>query len=224
MSRWIPFLTLFLSRWLTNSVAAYVPSHLSAISTRSATPSIKANHLLAPRQVSGVAFASQRPTGSTYSTTMPMPSSLSMGRSNFAPPTPSTENTYSTLLERPVLATLDAASLLIFASVGKASHSANGSIDPLAVVVTVLPFLIAWLGTAPLLGLYNYDATHDLDTTMTRAAKGWIIAVPLGIALRGISKGYIPPTSFAIVTMISTLILLGGVRAAYSTIEQKLDA
>jgi hypothetical protein len=57
---------------------------------------------------------------------------------------------------------------------------------------------------------------------VVRLSKGWIVAVPLGITLRGIVKGYTPPLPFVIVTMISTWAILATVRYAYSKAEQKL--
>jgi len=153
-------------------------------------------------------------------------SSLGMGENNFS--TKCTENTYRSLFERPLLAVLDLSSLLAFASIGKASHSGDNGIDIIEVLVTALPFLIAWLAATPLLGLYNSDATTSADispytATLKRLTKGWVVAIPLGIGLRGILKGYVPPTSFIIVTMISTWVILAGVRAIYSTIEQKSE-
>ena len=49
--------------------------------------------------------------------------------------------------------------------------------------------------------------------------KGWAVAVPLGIALRGAIKGYVPPTPFIIVTLISTLVILVGVRVLFAVVE-----
>ena len=45
----------------------------------------------------------------------------------------------STPLDKPLLASIDFASLVTFAGVGKASHSADGSLDIAAVFVTAFP-------------------------------------------------------------------------------------
>mmetsp|Transcript_10919 Transcript_10919/g.16353 ORF Transcript_10919/g.16353 Transcript_10919/m.16353 type:complete len:228 (-) Transcript_10919:261-944(-) len=148
-------------------------------------------------------------------------SSLQMS-SNFDDPSPK-EGSYEALAARPVLAALDMISILLFAAVGKASHSAvDGSIDLFAVGVTALPFLVSWFSIAPLLGSYDALATQDAVGALLYAARGWGVAVPVGCALRGVIKGYIPPTSFVIVTMISTLVILGGSRALYTVVREKL--
>mmetsp|Transcript_29215 Transcript_29215/g.42886 ORF Transcript_29215/g.42886 Transcript_29215/m.42886 type:complete len:228 (-) Transcript_29215:267-950(-) len=148
-------------------------------------------------------------------------SSLQMS-SNFDDPPPK-EGSYEALAARPVLAALDMISILLFAAVGKASHSAvDGSIDFLAVGVTAFPFLVSWFSIAPLMGSYDALATQDAVGALLYTARGWGFAVPVGCALRGVIKGYIPPTSFVIVTMISTLVILGGSRALYAVVREKL--
>jgi len=46
----------------------------------------------------------------------------------------------------------------------------------------------------------------------------------LGCALRGVIKGYVPPLPFVIVTLIATLVLLGGTRALYAVAQNKLSS
>ena len=127
----------------------------------------------------------------------------------------------STPLDRPVLAAVDVVALLGFAAVGKASHSADGSLDVGAVASVAFPFVTSWLLTSPLTGVYTEDAKDGnvVSESFLKAAKGWIIAVPLGIALRGVIKGYVPPVSFAIVTMIATLVIVGGARVLFAFAE-----
>mmetsp|Transcript_29528 Transcript_29528/g.48725 ORF Transcript_29528/g.48725 Transcript_29528/m.48725 type:complete len:211 (-) Transcript_29528:33-665(-) len=123
----------------------------------------------------------------------------------------------SSPLDQPVLALLDTLSLLAFAAVGKASHTgANGAIDVGAVVTVAFPFLASWFATSPLTGVYN-TKNGAFSTTLL---KGWIVAMPLGCVLRGVIKGYVPPLPFVIVTMISTLVVLGGTRFIYSKVEE----
>lgn len=153
-------------------------------------------------------------------------SRLALWKSNFTPPTPSTQSTYMTILERPILALLDLLSFLTFATIGKASHSAGTGADEInvfQVVWTALPFLLAWYGTAPLMGSYNDNATTSVRQSLLFSIRGWIVAVPLGCVLRGVLKGYFPPTSFFVVSMISTLVIIGTVRAAYTVVDDKLS-
>jgi len=130
----------------------------------------------------------------------------------------------STPLSNPALATLDIMALLGFAAVGKASHAPDGSLDFSSVLVTGFPFVASWLLTSPLTGVYQ-DLQLIKDTASTadiakesllQTVKGWALAVPLGCALRGIIKGYVPPLPFVIVTLIATLVFIGGVRLVYS--------
>lgn len=133
----------------------------------------------------------------------------------------STGDSFYTPLDRPLLALVDAVALVIFAAIGKSSHSADGSLDPLAVLITAFPFVTAWLTTSPLTGVYSPDERGEnvLSSTALKVGKGWILAVPLGIALRGAIKGYVPPVPFVIVTLISTLVILAGVRILFSVLE-----
>ena len=126
-----------------------------------------------------------------------------------------------TPLDRPLLAVVDTISLVIFAAIGKSSHSGDGSLDLLAVLVTAFPFVTSWLATSPLTGVYSPDDrdSNVLSSTAVKIGKGWLIAVPLGIVARGVIKGYVPPVPFMIVTLISTLVILTGVRILFSVAE-----
>lgn len=122
--------------------------------------------------------------------------------------------TFYTPLDRPLLAIVDTIALIIFAAIGKSSHSADGSLDILAVLSTAFPFIVAWLGTSPVTGVYASD-----EQLAEGILGGWLLAIPLGIALRGIIKGYIPPTPFMIVTLVSTLVILQGCRLLFTFVE-----
>jgi hypothetical protein len=126
-----------------------------------------------------------------------------------------------TPLDRPLLAILDTLSLTIFAAIGKSSHSDDGSLDAIAVLLTAFPFITAWLVTSPLTRVYSPDDrdTNVAASTALKVGQGWILAVPLEIVARGIIKGYVPPVPFMIVTLISTLVILAGVRIIFSVME-----
>ena len=128
-----------------------------------------------------------------------------------------------TPINRPLLAVVDTISLVVFAAIGKSSHSANGDLDIFAVLMTAFPFVTAWLSTSPLTGVYSPDDTSDdsnvIVSTGMKVVKGWAVAVPLGIALRRAITGYVPPTPFIIVTLISTLVILVGVRVLFAIAE-----
>ena len=153
--------------------------------------------------------------------------------------------TYYTPADRPILATVDTMSLLLFAAIGKSSHSSDsdvGGIDEnniVGILYTALPFVVAWLTTSPLTGIYSPDTNQQirlvnnndddnnnnnnnnsvLVTTATSIGKGWAVAIPLGIGLRGTMKGYVPPMPFVIVTLIATFVILVGMRILYTVLE-----
>ena len=128
----------------------------------------------------------------------------------------------STPLDRPLLALVDATALMGFAAVGKASHSGpDGSIELAAVLQTALPFLTAWFVTSPLTNVYKEtDQSKNLILgNVQQVLVGWAVAIPLGCALRGVLKGYVPPTSFVIVTLIATLVILSVARVLFAILE-----
>jgi hypothetical protein len=144
----------------------------------------------------------------------------------------------ATPADRPVLAAVDGLALLAFAAIGKSSHAADGSVDVAATVAVAAPFLLSWFATSPWTKVYDerdggngtVGGEETVPTTTTglivdviiQTARGWIVAVPTGIVLRGLLKGYVPPTSFIVVTMVATLVILTLARVAYALTEQKL--
>jgi hypothetical protein len=141
----------------------------------------------------------------------------------------------SSPLDKPILAALDLISLLVFAAVGKSSHASNGSLDLVAVLAVAFPFVVAWFSTSFLTGVYSSLDLDNVSSSVSeeqgsssppswltqswiQTAKGWIVAIPLGCVGRGLIKGYVPPLPFVIVTMIATLVILGGTRTAYNFI------
>lgn len=140
-------------------------------------------------------------------------------------------NSMTTPLNRPILAIIDFFVFILFASIGKVSHtSASDNIlqDIQLILITAAPFIISWYATSPFTGVYNTLSTsidnsnNNIRKTFIQTVKGWIIAMPLGCALRGIIRGYAPPIPFVIVTLITTLILLSIARILYTIIDNKL--
>ena len=73
------------------------------------------------------------------------------------------------------------------------------------------------------MGAYGRDAQDGyVAPAAIAAAKTWAIATPVSLALRGLLKGYVPPTPFIVVSFVVTGTLLIGWRsalAAFSTPE-----
>ena len=167
-------------------------------------------------------------------------SSLMIMKANDQPETMLTEdnnevvltNRWATPFNKPILASLDFIALTIFAAVGKASHSADGSLDFAAVFTTAFPFLVSWFATSPLTGIYNdcgenskgeeTENNEYLDVVKV-TLKGWAVAIPLGCVGRGLIKGYVPPLPFVIVTLIATLVILSTIRLLYAALSKQLE-
>ncbi|CAG9464746.1 unnamed protein product [Pedinophyceae sp. YPF-701] len=119
----------------------------------------------------------------------------------------------------------DVAAFLIFAAIGRANHGEGNAVAE--VVGTALPFILGWLATSPLTGAYSEDAqkTQDPLNAWLITGKSWIAGVPVGLVLRGVAKGRVPPKPFIIVAMVATLVLLGGWRSflASKTIDPRLN-
>lgn len=72
-----------------------------------------------------------------------------------------------------------------------------------------------WFATAPFLGGYGKEARGGAaGPAALTAAKCWAAGAPLGLVIRGVSKGYVPPTPFIVVSLVATAVLMVGWRAA----------
>lgn len=122
-----------------------------------------------------------------------------------------------------LLAAGDAASLLLFAAIGRSSHAETLMV--LDVLSTAAPFLAAWAVAAPLAGAYGEAARGgDVRAALGAAVRAWAVAVPSGLALRSLSQGgRLPPLPFALVTLGATLVLLLGWRAGAAAAAPKRD-
>ena len=72
-----------------------------------------------------------------------------------------------------------------------------------------------WFPAAFLLGSYGKEAqVSSVPAAVAQAAKTWAAGIPTGLVLRGLAKGYVPPTPFIIVSLVATAVLLVGWRSA----------
>jgi len=122
-----------------------------------------------------------------------------------------------------LLAGGDLAALLAFAAVGRASH--GEPLDPASLLATAGPFLAAWFPAALALGGYSAraaggggDGGGGPGGAAVAALKVWAVAVPLGIAIRSVARGYAPPNVFVAVTLGVTLVAMVGWRAALAAL------
>eukprot|EP00752_Nemacystus_decipiens_P006184 g5580.t2 len=122
------------------------------------------------------------------------------------------------LSTRKGLAVGDLVALTMFAYVGRASHGMS-SFD-LGVLGTALPFLVAWLAVAPLLGAHTRSATATAGSAAKALLPAWGLAMPVAIFLRALSKGgEVPPVPFAVTSMVFTLAALMAWRQLYTAVN-----
>lgn len=109
----------------------------------------------------------------------------------------------------------DTFALLLFAIIGRWQH---GEIVDIETLTTALPFMIGWFSAAVWLNGYGKSARggNGILPAAGVAAKCWAVGIPVGIILRGIFRGYVPPLTFAIVTSCTTGVFLVGWRTAYA--------
>ncbi|KAI3758481.1 hypothetical protein L6452_06044 [Arctium lappa] len=112
----------------------------------------------------------------------------------------------------------DVLAILLFSAIGRFSH--GFSVFDAETLRTADPFIAGWFLSAYFLGGYGDDGrgVNGKGNTVTAAVKSWALGVPLGIFIRAVSVGHIPPTRFIAVTMGSTALLLIGWRALLSNI------
>ena len=112
----------------------------------------------------------------------------------------------------------DIAAFVLFAVVGLSSHEKDYS--PAAFARTVLPFLLPWIASAAVIGLYR-PSTNDPAKLVGPVFKAWLPAWAVGIALRSLVWGRAFSPAFAIVTLIINAALLLGWRAAYASMQKE---
>src|SRR5689334_7383125 len=87
-----------------------------------------------------------------------------------------------------MLAIGDALAFMLFAAIGRASHSEAAGVDAiLQIAETAAPFAIGWFVVAPLIGAFKAE-TSSPRFMLERTALSWLLAWPLGLALRALFR------------------------------------
>lgn len=116
----------------------------------------------------------------------------------------------------------DIGTLLAFAAIGRASH--GWDVASVETLQTALPFMVGWAAAAPFLGGYGKAAQGgDVKAAALTAAKCWAVGAPIGLILRSVGKGYIPATSFIMISMATTATFMIGWRAAAAALTPKAE-
>lgn len=83
--------------------------------------------------------------------------------------------------------------------------------------------LAGWFSSGALLGGYGADAQGGkVGPAVAAAAKTWVVGVPLGVAIRSISRGYVPAMSFIGISLAVTGVLMVGWRAALAAVTPEV--
>ncbi|MFL5805451.1 MAG: DUF3054 domain-containing protein [Roseiflexaceae bacterium] len=121
-----------------------------------------------------------------------------------------------------MLAAGDALAFMAFAALGRASHSeAAGIAAILQVAETAAPFAIGWFVVAPFAGAYRAELVQQPRLMLARSALAWLLAWPLGLLLRALIRQSTIPLSFAIVTLITNMLILLGWRGVFAWLASR---
>ncbi|XP_074264007.1 uncharacterized protein LOC141586616 [Silene latifolia] len=112
-----------------------------------------------------------------------------------------------------LLAGGDVLALFMFAAIGRFSH--GFTVFDAETLRTADPFIAGWFLSAYFLGGYSEDGRgmNGSNKAVSAAAKSWALGIPIGLGIRALTSGHLPPTNFALVTLGSTAVLLIGWRA-----------
>jgi len=104
---------------------------------------------------------------------------------------------------------------LIFAAVGKRSHSEAGNVFDIAIIA--LPFAAAWFLVSPFVGAFKRGLEYTTGKMSLRTLLAWLAAWPVAMLFRGVfvDKG-VPPWKFALITLVANTILLQVWRVPFS--------
>lgn len=111
---------------------------------------------------------------------------------------------------------------LVFATIGRRSHGEAS--DIWQIFLTALPFAAGWFLVAPFVGVYRRALMSDPRKMAKRTVLAWILSWPVAMALRGIFVDHaIPPATFAIIALLTNLVLLLVWRWPYALTNQMRD-
>ena len=112
----------------------------------------------------------------------------------------------------------DALSFLVFAGVGRDTHSEATGLAALGqVALTALPFALGWFLVSPWVGAYRRAATTGVRRMLTRTELAWLASYPVALLLRVIiAPDHQMPITFAIVILLANAVFLGVWRSAFA--------
>lgn len=135
---------------------------------------------------------------------------------------PANKQRRSTITRIALLIVGDALSFLLFAAVGRDTHSEAASITALGQTIwTAFPFALGWFIVSPWLGAFTRKHTSTVRKMLIRTEIAWVCAWPLALVLRWwLSSDHKMPLSFAIVILLANALFLGLWRSAFAYITR----
>jgi hypothetical protein len=116
----------------------------------------------------------------------------------------------------------DALTFVVFAAIGRRSHGEAAGLAAVGeVLLTAAPFMAAWFLVAPWLRVFDPAVAASPCAVTGRTVLAWLIALPIGLALRALIIGRFSPPSFAIVTFLVVCVLLGGWRTTFAWLNRR---
>jgi hypothetical protein len=105
----------------------------------------------------------------------------------------------------------------IVAAIGLASHGELTGPDALPQVVEIaLPFAAGWFIVAPFAGAFKAEVASRPRQMLARTAVAWLIACPIGLLLWSLVRQKSIQPAFAIVTLITNMVVLLGWRGVFT--------
>jgi hypothetical protein len=120
----------------------------------------------------------------------------------------------------------DALVFIAFAALGRASHNLPAESPLLATLLVAAPFAAAWAVVAPLMAAFGREARALASPWrwLAHTALTWLIAGPLGLALRLLLFRRPFILSFALVTMAVVAAMMLAWRGLFWLINKRLVA
>ena len=113
----------------------------------------------------------------------------------------------------------------IITAIGLAGHGELTGIAALPTVAEIAaPFAIGWFAVAPLAGAFRAEVAARPRWMLARTALAWLIGCPIGLLLWSLIRQKPVQPSFAIVTLITNMVMLLGWRGVFAWLAGRRGA
>ena len=116
----------------------------------------------------------------------------------------------------------DIAAFHVVTTIGLLSHGELSGLDALPKVAEIAaPFAIGWFAVAPFVGAFKAEVTGQPGHMLGRTALAWLIACPIGLLLWSLLRQKSIQPAFAIVTLVTNMIVLLGWRGMFALLAAR---